>query len=123
MKLDPGRMRGGVGWRHSGRRLLWWSLTGSLGSPLASESPLFNNIEQSWAGPEKVSSEEETETGDRVVQQGEGIHPYTPIQEVLLYAQRRRPCRDLYPRQGHFSVSQKEVPWTAEWPHLVGKVR
>ena len=31
------------------------------------KSPLFNNTEQSWAGPEKVSSEEETETGDRVV--------------------------------------------------------
>ena len=28
--------------------------------------PLFNNIEQSWAGPEKVSSEEETEREDRV---------------------------------------------------------
>ena len=28
--------------------------------------PLFTNTEQSWAGPEKVSSKEETETGDRV---------------------------------------------------------
>ena len=38
-----------------------------LSTPYPPQVPLFNNTEQSWAGPEKVSSEEETETGDRVI--------------------------------------------------------
>ena len=44
----------------------WKVSTTAPNLPPKSPRPLFNNIKQSWAGPEKVSSKEETETAGQV---------------------------------------------------------
>ena len=55
-----------------------------------------------------------------MVQQEEGIHPNTPIQEALLDGQEERRCRDLYPWQGLLQKSQKEAVWTVEMDSEIG---
>ena len=90
--------------------------------PLSPQVPLFNNTEQSWAGPGKGpewGGDRDRRSSDKYVNLERGTamerykHPYTPIQEAPLDGQWGRHCQDL---GGAFPEYLKGMPWTVEWP-------